>query len=117
MENLVDIGLYLINKKAFEEWGDRSSQGGIQQHFKDARTKLCEDDFKGSEYITSKTRRYYDRALYTPTRRWRFSDVYPGPIWIYLVGFLGAVLAFYLAQLNANFLKVARRTYSGVYDS
>jgi chemotaxis protein histidine kinase CheA len=104
--NLVDNGLFDEQKKAFEEKGidpDKTFED-IQEYLNEARTKLYDDDLSGSELFTSKARRCYNKALYTPSRWWRFSNVYAVPIWIYLVGFLAAVLAFYIIQLDYNFL-------------
>jgi hypothetical protein len=106
--SLVDNGLFDKQKKAFEKKGrdpDKAFED-IQQYLKDARTKLYNDDLSGSEYFTSKALRSYDQALYTPSRLWRFSNVYAGPMWIYLIGFLGAVLGFYAYQLDVNFLNL-----------
>jgi hypothetical protein len=46
-------------------------------------------------------------------RLWRFSNVYAGPMWIYLVAFLISVLAFYWVQLDANFLNLHVRIQEG----
>jgi hypothetical protein len=106
--NLVDNGLFDKQKKAFEKKGMDPNKvfEDIQQYLKEARTKLYDDDLSGSEYFTSKALRSYDQALYTPGRLWRFSNVYAGPMWIYLIGFLGAVLAFYAYLLDVNFLNL-----------
>jgi hypothetical protein len=104
--SLVDNGLFDNQKRAFEKKGtdpDRAFED-IQKYLNEARTKLYDDDLSGSEYFTSKALRSYDQALYTPDRLWRFSNVYGGPMWIYLIGFLGAVLGFYFYQLDDNFL-------------
>jgi hypothetical protein len=106
--SLVDNGLFDNQKRAFEKKGtdpDRAFED-IQRYLNEARTKLYDDDLSGSEYFTSKALRSYDQALYTPDRLWRFSNVYGGPMWIYLIGFLGAVLAFYTIQLDGNFLNL-----------
>jgi hypothetical protein len=107
--NLVDNGLFDKQKKAFEKKGMDPNKAfeDIQQCLKEARTKLYNDDLSGSEYFTSKALRSYDQALYTPGRLWRFSNVYGGPMWIYLIGFLGAVLGFYAYQLDVNFLNLS----------
>ena len=38
------------------------------------------------------------------SRMWRFSNIYAGHIWLYLIGFLAAVLTFYWIQLDSNVL-------------
>jgi hypothetical protein len=69
-----------------------------------ARKSLDSDDLAAAEYYVAHALKAYDRALYTSSRRWRFSNVYAGFMWIYLIGFLVAVLIFYLIQLDTNIL-------------
>jgi len=109
INNLVDNGLFDKQKEAFEKKGIQPDEAfeEIQQHLKDARTRLYDEDLPGAQYSTTKAQRSYDKALYIPSWRWRFSNVYGAPIWIYLIGFLGAVLAFYAYQLDQNFLKLS----------
>jgi dolichol kinase len=71
-----------------------------------ARKYLYASDLVECDYYTSLALRSYDKALYLTSRLWRFSNIYAGPIWIYLLGFLAAVLAFYLYQLDVNFLNL-----------
>jgi hypothetical protein len=96
-----DNGLFDKQKKvpasAFED---------IQCKLKEARKHLYSDDFSDADYYTSLAIRAYDHALYSSSRTWRFSNIYAGHIWIYLVTFLVAVLAFYWYQLDSNFLKL-----------
>ena len=78
----------------------------IQDNLYMARKSLDNDDLPASEYYVAQALRAYEKALYAPSRTWRFSNVYAGPMWIYLVGFLVSVLVFYWYQLDANFLNL-----------
>jgi hypothetical protein len=106
--SLVDNGLFDNQKRAFEKKHTDPDKvfEDIQKYLKEARTKLYDDDLSESEYFTSKALRSYDQALYAPSRLWRFSNVYGGAVWIYLIGFLAAVLAFYFYLLDAYFLNL-----------
>jgi hypothetical protein len=105
---LADNGLFDKQKKAFEKKGINPETifDKIQTDLMEARRKLHNVDLSGSEYSTSKALRSYDQALYTPSRLWRFSNVYAGSMWIYLIGFLVAVLTFYWIQLDVNILGI-----------
>jgi hypothetical protein len=74
------------DKNIFEE---------IQEKLKDARKRLYANELPESDYEASKALRLYNKALYSVSRRWRFANVYGGPMWFYLIGFLVAVLVFY----------------------
>ncbi len=74
------------DKNIFEE---------IQERLKDARKMLYANELPESDYEASKALRLYNKALYSVSRRWRFANVYGGPMWFYLIGFLVAVLVFY----------------------
>jgi hypothetical protein len=78
----------------------------IQGKLKDARNELYFGHLAQSEYDTSLALRAYDKALYSTSRLWRFSNIHAGPMWIYLIGFLVAVLAFYWVQLDKNVLNL-----------
>jgi hypothetical protein len=114
--SLVDNGLFDNQKRAFKKKHTDPDKAfeDIQKYLKEARTKLYNDDLSGSDYFTSKALRSYDQALYTPGRLWRFSNVYGGPMWIYLIGFLAAVLAFYFYLLDAYFLNLVNLNPPGV---
>jgi hypothetical protein len=90
----------------FDRKGTQDSFEDIQSNLRSAREKLYAGDLVNSEYYTSLALRLYDKALYSASRIWRFSNVYAGPMWIYMVGFLVAVLAFYWYQLDMNVLKL-----------
>jgi hypothetical protein len=74
------------DKNIFEE---------IQGRLKDARKMLYANELPEADYEASKALRLYDKALYSVSRKWRFANVYGGPMWFYLIGFLVAVLVFY----------------------
>src|SRR5215212_4699585 len=112
--NLIDNGLFdkrstkLFGKKQEEDKKVRAEMDTvfetIQVNLYTARKSLDNDDLPASEYYVAQALKAYDKALYTPSRIWRFSNVYAGPMWIYLIGFLLSVLAFYLIQLDTNIL-------------
>lgn len=105
--SLVDNGLFDKEKKNLGNKGIKDPDDlfkEIRDNLKEARAKLYEGDLSESENHTSKALRSYDKALYATSRKWRFSNVYAGPMWIYLVGFLLSVLAFYWIQLDINIL-------------
>jgi hypothetical protein len=113
--NLIDSGLFdkrhkkLFGKKQKEDEVraemDRAFKD-IQDNLYTARKSLDNDDLSASEYYMAQALRAYEKALYAPSRIWRFSNVYAGPMWIYLVGFLISVLVFYWVQLDVNFLNL-----------
>ena len=106
--NSVDNGLFEKEKKALIKKGIGDPDEllrEIRRNLKEARAKLYEGDLPEAEYHASEALQSYDKALYATSRRWRFSNVYAGPMWIYLIGFLGAVLSFYwIFQLDINIL-------------
>jgi hypothetical protein len=112
--NLIDNGLFdkrstkLFGKKQEEDKKVQAEMDTvfetIQVNLYTARKSLDNDDLPASEYYVAQALKAYDKALYTPSRIWRFSNVYAGPMWIYLIGFLLSVLAFYLIQLDTNIL-------------
>lgn len=105
--NLVDNGLFDNNKKSFKKKGIDDPDTlfeEIQGNLRKARTDIDESDLSESEYHTSKALRSYDKALYASSSIWRFSNVYAAHMWIYLIGFLLSVLAFYWIQLDTNIL-------------
>jgi hypothetical protein len=113
--NLIDNGLFdKRHKKLFgKKHKEDEVQAEMDKAFKDiqdnlymARKSLDYDDLPASEYYVAQALRAYEKALYAPSRIWRFSNVYAVPMWIYLVGFLISVLAFYWVQLDVNFLKL-----------
>jgi hypothetical protein len=104
--NLTDNGLFdkKQNKATPAELDVAFNE--IQGHLYSARKYLSAGDLEASDYYASLALRSYDKALYLSSWWWRFLNVYAGAIWIYLVGFLVAVLAFYSYQLDANFLNL-----------
>jgi hypothetical protein len=74
----------------------------IQDNIKLARTHLYGDNLTEAEYYTSRALRAYDKALYSSSVTWRLRNVYAFPIWIYLTGFLIAILVFYFVQADKN---------------
>ena len=109
--SLVDNGLFDKKHKRLFDKEDKTSKlneafKAIQGNLYAARKHLYGGDLELSDYYASEALRSYDKALYTPSRLWRFSNVYGGPMWIYLIGFLVAVLAFYWVQLDTNILRL-----------
>jgi hypothetical protein len=113
--NLIDSGLFdkghkkLFGKKQKEDEVRAIMDGvfkDIQDNLYTARKSLENDDLPASDYYVAQALRAYEKALYAPSRAWRFSNVYAGPMWIYLVGFLISVLVFYWYQLDENFLNL-----------
>jgi hypothetical protein len=78
----------------------------IQEHLYNAREMLDKDDLALAERRTSSALHEYDKILYMTTFWWRFSNIYAGPIWIYLVGFLVAVLSFYIYFIDRYFVNI-----------
>ena len=113
--NLTDNGLFdtrhkkLFGKNVDEEKG-RDEMNTVFRNIHDnlywARKSLDNDDLAASEYFVTLALRAHDKALYAPSWTWRFPNVYAGYMWIYLVGFLVAVLVFYLIQLDTNILGI-----------
>ncbi len=113
--NLIDNGLFdkshkkLFGKDVGEEEGRAEMEKvfqTIQDNLYKARKSLDNDDLPTSELHVTLALREHDKALYAPSRMWRFSNVYAGFMWLYLVGFLVAVLVFYLIQLDTNILGI-----------
>jgi hypothetical protein len=74
----------------------------IQNYLKTARKFLFEGNIADADYDTSLALHEYNNALYSTQKSWRFSNIYAGYIWIYLVAFLVAILAFYWAKVDAE---------------
>ena len=77
-------GLYQIvgNKDKYKETLD---------FIKEARLNLRSNCLVETETKTSYAINLYSDAVQTTSQWWRFSNIYAGPIWIYLVGFLGLI--------------------------
>ena len=78
----------------------------IQSNLKNARDCLYSDAHSDTERYTSLALRAYDKSLYSSSTKWRFSNIYAGPMWIYLIGFLISSLIFYCMQLDGTILKL-----------
>ena len=74
----------------------------IQNYLKTARKFLFAGNIADADYDTSLALHEYNNALYSTRKSWRFSNIYAGYIWIYLVAFLVAILAFYWAKVDAE---------------
>ena|GEM_PF-2096312 len=74
---------------------DKNIFEDIQERLKDARKRLYANELPEADYEASKDLHLYNKALYSVFQRWRFANVYGGPMWFYLVGFMVAVLVFY----------------------
>ena len=92
-----DNGLFDTNqnkdKKFFEE---------IQERIRDARKRLYANELPEADYEASKALRLYNKALYNVSRKWRFANVYGAPMFLYLIGFMVAVLVFYWFAADKN---------------
>ena len=82
----------------------RDSFYKIQDYLRSARKCLYSGNITEADYVTSLALQKYNDALYSTRRRWRFTNVYAGNIWIYLVAFLTAILAFYFSQMDKSIL-------------
>ena len=111
--NLTDNGLFdTRHKKLFDKkLKEDEVQAEMNKAYKDiqdnlywARKSLDNDDLPKAELHVNEAIRAHGKALYAPPRWWRFSNVYAGLMWIYLIGFLVGVLVFYLIQLDTNIL-------------
>ena len=99
-DNGLFSGKQNVPKNAFVE---------IQNYLKDARKCLYGGDIVESESNFSYALKAFDDALYNSSKTWRFSNLYAGNIWIYLVGFLVAVLPFYWIRIDRNALELPVR--------
>jgi hypothetical protein len=114
--NLIDNGLFdTRHKKLFGKDVDkeRDWRSEMDELFRNihynlywARKSLDNEDLAATEFYVTLALRAHDKALYAPSWKWRFTNVYAGVMWIYLVGFLVAVLVFYLIQLDTNILGI-----------
>ena len=65
-----------------------------------ARRLVNTGNLEDADYHASLALREYNKAMYNSSRAWRFSNMYAAPVWIYLVAFLVAVLAFYMVSAD-----------------
>jgi hypothetical protein len=77
----------------------------IQNYLKTARKFLYAGNIADADYDTSLALHEYNNALYSTRKSWRFSNIYAGYIWIYLIAFLVAILAFYWVHVDAEVAK------------
>jgi hypothetical protein len=87
----------------------------IQKYLYAARKNLENNQYPECETNTSVALHNYSRALYSTSRLWRFSNVYGGPVWIYLILFLSAVLAFYIYFIDAYLVHTTHITQAAVH--
>lgn len=78
----------------------------IQSNLKNARDCLYSDSLSDTERYTSLALRAYDKSLYSSSTKWRFSNIYAGTMWMYLIGFLISSFVFYWMQLDGTVLKL-----------
>jgi len=102
-----DNGLFDKQKKV-----PASAFENIQCKLKEARKHLYSDDFSDADYYTSLAIRAYDSALYSSSRTWRFSNIYAGHIWIYLITFLVGLERTLLVSVRFQFFETTC-AYSG----
>jgi hypothetical protein len=68
----------------------------INIDLKNAQDNLDDEKYSDSRVAIASARMSYLKVLFSKPWRWRFVNIYAGPIWIYLISFLGLVLAFYI---------------------
>ena len=68
----------------------------INVDLKKAQDNLDDEKFSDSRVCIASARISYLKVLFSKPWRWRFVNMYAGPVWIYLTSFLGLVLAFYI---------------------
>jgi hypothetical protein len=68
----------------------------INVDLKKAQDNLDYEKFSDSRVCIASARISYLKVLFSKPWRWRFVNMYAGPVWIYLTAFLGLVLAFYI---------------------
>jgi hypothetical protein len=76
---------------------------GIHERLKEAKDNLEDEKFSESMVNTSAARLLYLKALFSKSWKWRFVNLYAGPVWIYMTAFLVLVLAFYIYLIDKYF--------------
>jgi hypothetical protein len=78
----------------------------IHDHLKQAKDDLDEHNYSDCTRDTSLARLSYLKILYSKPWRWRFVNLYAGPVWIYLATFLALVMAFYIYFVDEYFQNI-----------
>jgi hypothetical protein len=115
IENIDDWANYSTNNGLLKEVERRQNPEQTQQDFEciyhklqEARNFLDQDELEECVKTTSQARRCYLQALYSTSRLWRFFTLYAGHIWIYLIGFLSLILAFYVINIDEFIMSGSR---------
>jgi hypothetical protein len=95
----------------------RDKYAQIVCRLKDARISLRNNNLEDSQSHLSHTIQLYSESLHSASRRWRFSNLYGGPIWIYLVGFLIVISVFYILNWDHLLIEEDNAPLSGVDDA
>jgi hypothetical protein len=95
------------------EHGNTNSNGGVEdgeeayknihEQLKKAKDNLDEHNYSDCTRDTSLARLFYLKTLYSKSWRWRFVNLYAGPVWIYLATYLVLVMAFYIYFVDKYF--------------
>jgi hypothetical protein len=72
----------------------------LLNHIKEARSLLEQNKLPESELELSKAKREYSRKVDAAPFRWKFSNLYGGYIWIYLVLLLAAIFLIFYSQAD-----------------
>jgi hypothetical protein len=72
----------------------------IFAHIKNARDRLPENKLNESEMEISKAKRLYIKQLNQTPSRWKFSNIYAGYAWIYLVAILVGIFTIFYSGMD-----------------
>lgn len=67
-----------------------------------AQDNLDDEKFSDSVVCRASVRISYLKVLFSKSWKWRFLNMYAGPVWIYFIAFLGLVLAFYVSSMDTS---------------
>jgi hypothetical protein len=85
-----------INEIIWIIWMGKKSYNQIFGKLKIAQDNLEDDRFSESRIHIASARMSYLKVLFSKSWKWRFVNIYAGPVWVYFAAFLGLVLAFYI---------------------
>jgi hypothetical protein len=72
----------------------------IHEELRQAQDTLNDGKYSDSMVCVARARISYLKVLFSKSWKWRFVNMYAGPIWIYLTSFLLSVLAFYIYSFD-----------------
>ena len=77
----------------------------IHEELRQAQDSLNDGKYSDSMVCVALARISYLKVLFSKSWKWRFVNIYAGPVWLYLTSFLALVLAFYICSIDTTISK------------